>query len=64
MTGGVLKPAKCFYHLILFDFKPDGRWAYAKSEVNKDFDVVVPMPGGGFTAIDHLSVNSEQNTGS
>ena len=61
-TGGALKPAKCFYHLISFDFKPDGRWSYAKNELNEDFDVVVPMPDGGFTAIEHLSVDTASKT--
>jgi hypothetical protein len=27
-TGGVLKPPKCFYHLILFSWNTDGTWRY------------------------------------
>ncbi len=29
-SGGALKPAKCFFHLIYFKFKADGTWAYTK----------------------------------
>jgi hypothetical protein len=25
-TGGALKPAKCFYHIISFGWKQDGSW--------------------------------------
>jgi hypothetical protein len=27
-TGGALKPAKCFYHMISFLWKPDQSWKY------------------------------------
>jgi hypothetical protein len=27
-TGGALKPAKCFYHLISFIWRPNGTWRY------------------------------------
>jgi hypothetical protein len=27
-ANGVLKPAKCFYHMILFSWKPDSSWKY------------------------------------
>ena len=31
-SGGSLKPAKCFYHLILFKWKKDGLWDYEHHE--------------------------------
>ena len=33
-TGGALKPAKCFYHLISFRWKKDGSWVYEDNEEN------------------------------
>jgi hypothetical protein len=42
-SGGALKPAKCFYHLISFQFKGDGSWSYESNEEDKEFRVVVPL---------------------
>ena len=30
-SGGSYKPPKCFYHLISFDFKRDGKWFYEEN---------------------------------
>ena len=61
-SGVALKPIKCFYHLISFDWKADGSWQYAANEQNEDFDVVVPLPDGSFAPIEHLSVNTSSKT--
>jgi hypothetical protein len=36
-SGGALKPAKCFCHLISFTWNPDGTWSYEKNEENEEF---------------------------
>ena len=36
-TGGALKPAKCFYHIISFSWKPDSSWKY---DANKSSHVL------------------------
>ncbi len=56
-SGGVLKPAKCFYHLISFRFKGDGTWSYESNENDEEFHVVVPLSDGGFADIEHLGVH-------
>ena len=33
-TGGALKPSKCFYYLISFEWRQDGSWKYVKNEKN------------------------------
>ncbi len=36
-SGGALKPAKCFFHLILFKWNVDGKWFYKKMRRTKSF---------------------------
>ena len=40
-SGGALKPAKCFFHLISFKWNADGKWSYKNNEENKEFRAVV-----------------------
>lgn len=42
----VLKPEKCFHHIISFDLKRDEIWAYATNEEDEEIDIGVPMPDG------------------
>jgi hypothetical protein len=56
-SGGALKLAKCFYHLISFRFKGDGTWSYESNENDEEFHVVVPLSDGGFADIEHLGVH-------
>ena len=42
-TGGALKPSKCFYYLISFEWRPDGTWKYAANEKNPEFQLKVPL---------------------
>ena len=60
--GGALKPIKCFFHLISFKWKPDGRWLYEKNEENEDYDIGVPMPDGTYAQIEHASVDTPKET--
>ena len=61
-TGGSLKPEKCFYHLVSFEWKVDGTWKYAKNEKAEDFQLVVPLPDGSFEQIEHASVDTVKET--
>jgi hypothetical protein len=61
-SGGTLKPAKCFFHLILFKWKADGTWSYEKNEENEEFCAVVPLADGSFARIKHLGVNEPTKT--
>ena len=61
-TGGLLKPAKCFYHLISFDWKSDGTWQYARNEDRDDLQVVVPQPDDSLVTIAHLGVHEGSKT--
>ena len=61
-SGGVLKPVKCFYSLISFNWKPGRKWQYAANEKDKEFAVGVPTPGAGFVEIEHIGVNIAKKT--
>ncbi len=56
-SGGALKPAKCFFHLISFKFRADGTWAYKDNKLDEDLCVVVPLTDGSFAIINHLGVH-------
>jgi hypothetical protein len=45
-SGGALKPIKCFYHLISFEWKADGSWVYENNEESEEFQAVVPLADG------------------
>jgi hypothetical protein len=61
-TGGVLKPAKCFYHIISFGWKQDGSWRYEANEARADLEIVVPLANGTFLPIEHLPVTTPTKT--
>ncbi len=61
-TGGLLKPAKCFYHIISFDWMPDGIWRYANNEDREDLQIMVPQPEDTLAAIAHLGVSEASQT--
>jgi peptidoglycan hydrolase-like protein with peptidoglycan-binding domain len=61
-TGGSLKPAKCFYHLISFVRKHDGSWQYANNETVEELALVIPQPNNTVTPISHLGVNEASKT--
>jgi hypothetical protein len=61
-TGGLLKPAKCFYHIISFDWMPDGIWRYANNEDREDLQIMVPQPEDTLAAIAHLGVSEASRT--
>ena len=61
-SGGALKPAKCFFHLISFKWNADGKWSYENNDENKEFRAVVPLADGSFAQIEHLGVNEPTKT--
>ena len=54
-TGGAFKPPKCFYYMISYVWKRDGKWVYADNEKVEELDIAVPMPDGSDAPIEHLS---------
>ena len=62
VTGWSLKPAKCFYHLISFLWKPDGTWVYAANETRQDLQIWVPQSDDSMAEIVHLGVNQASKT--
>jgi hypothetical protein len=61
-TGGALKPAKCFYHLILFLWNPDGTWRYDTNDQQSDLEIMVPLEDGMLATIEHLPVTAPTKT--
>ena len=61
-TGGAFKPPKCFYYLVLFSWRKDGKWRYASNEGDKELAIVVPMPNDKEARIEHLSVDTAKET--
>jgi hypothetical protein len=61
-TGGALKPAKCFYHLISFSWKPDGTWQYSLNDKRSNLNIMVPIEDRSLTAIKHLPVATPTKT--
>ena len=61
-TGGALKPAKCFYHIISFSWKPDGDWKYDENENSQALEILVPLADNTFAPIDHLPLSTPTKT--
>jgi hypothetical protein len=61
-SGGSYKPPKCFYHLLSFNWKPNGKYYYEDNHENEEFNLVVPMPDGSLAPIDHLPVDTPKET--
>jgi hypothetical protein len=61
-SGGALKPAKCFYHLILFSWIPDGTWWYDTNDWQSDLKIMVPLEDRTLATIDHLPVTALAKT--
>jgi hypothetical protein len=62
VTGGALKPSKCFYHLISFLWKPDGTWKYDQNKKKPALSIMVPLADGSNAPIDHLAVTKPSKT--
>jgi hypothetical protein len=55
-TGGSLKPAKCYYHLSSFSWKPNGTWVYNANKEKDNLQIEIPLPNGSFAPIEHCGV--------
>ena len=60
-TGGALKPAKCFYYMVDYEWHDDGTWSYSDL-VDVTEPVTVPLADGTQAAIDHLPVGCSKKT--
>jgi hypothetical protein len=60
-TGGAFQPAKCFYSIISFD-RNNGDWRYAPNVSNDSLTIIVPLPGGNTTPINHKPVEHAEKT--
>jgi hypothetical protein len=61
-SGGALKPAKCFFHLISFKFRTNGTWHYEENEKEEELCAVVPLADGSFAQINHLGIHESIKT--
>jgi hypothetical protein len=67
-SGGALKPIKCFYYLVSFQWEPDGSWVYASNEVDENNEeniehrISVPTADGTSHYIQHLGVYEATKT--
>jgi hypothetical protein len=60
-TVRALQPSKCFYSIISFDWI-NGAWTYASNTDKGEFEVTVPLPGGGKAGIGHKVVSHPKKT--
>ena len=61
-TGRTLKPPKCFYYLIGYDWDPDGKRTHSDNHSSEELGVVVPLPDGTTAPIQQLSVHTASTT--
>jgi hypothetical protein len=64
VSGGALKPSKCFYYLFDYEWTEDGVWKYR--ELDEDdliqYELWVPTPSGQNVAIEYLDVDAARKT--
>ena len=61
-TGGSLKQARCFYHIISFDWRKDNTWKYVANKEEEKMDIIVPMHDGLLAQIAHCYVDKGRKT--
>ena len=61
-SGGALKPVKCFYYLISFEWDAQSQWRYAKNDKHNEFRLFVPTMDGDRSLIEHLGVDVAKET--
>jgi hypothetical protein len=60
VTGGTLKPEKCFFHLIDFQWTRQGSWQYVRHHEDETAAVFVPLPNGLTAPIQHQAMDNAQ----
>ncbi len=61
-TGGTLKPKKCFFHLIDFQWTRCSGWRYIGYHEDEMAAVFVPLPDRTLAPIQHRAVDDAQKT--
>ena len=63
-TGGALKPPKCFYYLIDFEWLEDGSWRYKELQDEElvAFQIRVPSSTGRMHLIDYVRPSEARKT--
>ena len=61
-TGGTLKPDKCFFYLIDFQWTRRSGWQYVGHHEDETAAVFVPLPNGSRAPIQHHAVYDAQKT--
>jgi hypothetical protein len=56
-SGGALKPIKCFFHLISFQWDKNGNWTYENNKEDEDYQAVIPLADTLVGEIQHLGIN-------
>ena len=59
-TGGTLKPEKCFYYLVDYEWQDDGSWEMV--DMVDLPSLTVPLPDGTEAKIDQLPVTQSKKT--
>ncbi len=59
--GEALQPAKCFFSIILFEWK-SGDWSYESNASKRELGITVPLPGSGRASINHKLVGHAEKT--
>ncbi len=55
-TGSALKPKKCFYSILSFEWV-NGVWRYKDNSISGNYGITVPLPGGDSAAIAHCPMS-------
>ncbi len=61
-TGGALKPAKCSYYVISYEWDNKGNWRYAQNQNRQDFSISVTLPDGTTSTLEHLAPDTPSIT--
>ncbi len=61
-TAGALMQTKCFFQLISFSWKSDGKWQYENNHANPEYRIVVPLEDGSHAEIEHLDIDTPIKT--
>ena len=61
-TGGALKPQKCFFYLISYDWTSNGSWKYTPHSSTQTLHLTVPQPDGSSANISQLSIQVPSTT--
>jgi hypothetical protein len=61
-TGGSLKPPKCFFYLIGYDWDSTGQWKYADTHSGGNHTILVPLPDSSSAPIEQLSLHTPSTT--